>query len=121
MCPVQDALPSSPERTAVDASEFQWDGHSTEPGIGIAVSGGGFRAMLFHAGAFARLNELGLLIKSKADLQRFRRLDRRRLPRQRLEPARCAGCEGCVCRFQDALCRCLSSHSPAAISTWWTH
>jgi NTE family protein len=65
MCPVQDASPSSPERTAVDASEFQWDGHSTEPGIGIAVSGGGFRAMLFHAGAFARLNELGLLAKAK--------------------------------------------------------
>src|SRR5262245_33129868 len=65
MCPVQDALPSSPERAAVDASEFQWDGHSTEPGIGIAVSGGGFRAMLFHAGAFARLNELGLLSNAK--------------------------------------------------------
>jgi NTE family protein len=30
-------------------------------GIGIAVSGGGYRAMLFHLGAFIRLYELGLL------------------------------------------------------------
>jgi NTE family protein len=31
------------------------------PGIGISVSGGGYRAMLFHLGAFLRLFELGLL------------------------------------------------------------
>lgn len=31
------------------------------PGIGLAVSGGGYRAMLFHLGAFLRLYELGLL------------------------------------------------------------
>jgi NTE family protein len=31
------------------------------PGIGICVSGGGYRAMLFHLGAFQRLYELGLL------------------------------------------------------------
>jgi NTE family protein len=30
-------------------------------GIGICVSGGGYRAMLFHLGAFLRLFELGLL------------------------------------------------------------
>ena len=30
-------------------------------GIALALSGGGFRATLFHAGAFLRLNELGLL------------------------------------------------------------
>lgn len=29
--------------------------------IGLALSGGGYRAMLFHAGAFVRLFELGLL------------------------------------------------------------
>jgi NTE family protein len=29
--------------------------------IGLALSGGGFRAMLFHAGGLVRLNELGLL------------------------------------------------------------
>ncbi|RQH12693.1 patatin-like phospholipase family protein [Bradyrhizobium sp. RP6] len=32
-----------------------------EDGIGLCLSGGGFRAMLFHLGAFVRLNELGLL------------------------------------------------------------
>ncbi|HEY5713694.1 MAG TPA: patatin-like phospholipase family protein [Allosphingosinicella sp.] len=31
------------------------------PGIGVAVSGGGYRAMLFHLGAFLRLFELGTL------------------------------------------------------------
>jgi NTE family protein len=31
------------------------------PGVGLAVSGGGYRAMLFHLGAFLRLHELGLL------------------------------------------------------------
>ena len=34
------------------------------PGIGICVSGGGYRAMLFHLGAFVRLFELGLLQKA---------------------------------------------------------
>jgi NTE family protein len=64
MCPI-DSLPTSAGRVAAEASEFQWDGNGPEPGIGVAVSGGGFRAMLFHAGAFARLNELGLLSKAK--------------------------------------------------------
>jgi NTE family protein len=32
-----------------------------DPGIGLAVSGGGYRAMLFHLGAFLRLYELGVL------------------------------------------------------------
>ena len=31
------------------------------PGIALALSGGGFRATLFHLGALRRLNELGLL------------------------------------------------------------
>jgi NTE family protein len=31
------------------------------PGMAISVSGGGYRAMLFHLGAFLRLYELGLL------------------------------------------------------------
>ena len=30
-------------------------------GIGLAISGGGYRAMLFHLGAFVRLHEIGLL------------------------------------------------------------
>ncbi len=34
-----------------------------EPGVGLALSGGGFRATLFHVGALWRLNELGYLPK----------------------------------------------------------
>lgn len=35
----------------------------TEEGIALALSGGGYRAMLFHVGALCRLNEVGLLGK----------------------------------------------------------
>ena len=38
-------------------------GQKLEDGIGLCLSGGGFRAMLFHLGALIRLNELGLLGK----------------------------------------------------------
>ena len=34
-------------------------------GIGLCLSGGGYRALLFHLGALRRLNELGLLAKLK--------------------------------------------------------
>lgn len=36
---------------------------SREPGVGLALSGGGFRAVLFHCGALVRLNQLGILSK----------------------------------------------------------
>jgi NTE family protein len=58
---VTEPLPASPARVADQADSFKWDGNSVEPGIGLALSGGGFRAMLFHAGALLRLNELGVL------------------------------------------------------------
>lgn len=32
-----------------------------DPGLAVALSGGGFRAMLYHVGVLLRLNELGLL------------------------------------------------------------
>jgi NTE family protein len=38
-------------------------GEKLEDGIGLCLSGGGFRAMLFHVGAFIRLNELGQLAR----------------------------------------------------------
>lgn len=60
-----DAIPLSTEREAVEATDFRWDGNGLEAGIGIAASGGGFRAMLFHVGAFIRLAELGLLQQAK--------------------------------------------------------
>ena len=52
-----NALPATPASVAETSLEFGWDGHALEPGIALALSGGGFRAMLFHAGALMRLNE----------------------------------------------------------------
>jgi NTE family protein len=60
-----DAIPPSGAHLVQEAADFQWEGNKLEPGIGIALSGGGFRAMLFHAGALMRLNELGLLASAK--------------------------------------------------------
>jgi NTE family protein len=39
----------------------QYEGPPIEEGVALALSGGGFRAMLYHVGALWRLNELGLL------------------------------------------------------------
>jgi len=61
----EEALPTSPVKVAQEAASFQWGEGKAQPGIGIALSGGGFRAMLFHAGALARMNELGLLSRAK--------------------------------------------------------
>ena len=41
-------------------------GNNRERTIGLALSGGGFRAMLFHLGALWRLNEMALLPELKA-------------------------------------------------------
>ena len=53
-------MPDSPEPVSSLAENS--DG-GLDPGIGLAVSGGGYRAMLFHLGSFWRLFELGLLKK----------------------------------------------------------
>src|SRR5215207_5885647 len=58
-----DKLNSETEAAEL-VNAFSWDGHGLEPGLAIALSGGGFRAMLFHAGALLRLNELGLLSRA---------------------------------------------------------
>jgi NTE family protein len=58
---VTDPLPASPAGIADKSRDFAWDGHGLETGLALALSGGGFRAMLFHAGALMRLNEFGLL------------------------------------------------------------
>jgi predicted acylesterase/phospholipase RssA len=49
-------------------SHMTLDAQANEPtatqlrqGIALALSGGGYRAMLFHTGVLIRLNELGLL------------------------------------------------------------
>ncbi len=48
-------MPSSP------VNEFEE--RKLEDGIALCLSGGGFRAMLFHCGVLWRLNELGVLCK----------------------------------------------------------
>ena len=40
---------------------FFLDGPALQDGVALCLSGGGYRAALFHAGAIWRLNELGLL------------------------------------------------------------
>src|SRR5437764_12388515 len=34
-----------------------------EPGVALCLSGGGYRAMLFHVGCLWRLNQLGLMAR----------------------------------------------------------
>ena len=36
-----------------------------DPGMALCLSGGGYRAMLFHLGTLWRLNELGILSQIK--------------------------------------------------------
>jgi NTE family protein len=55
--PREEAKPSSPVRW-IPADEERG---KPESGIGLCLSGGGYRAMLFHLGALWRLNELGYL------------------------------------------------------------
>ena len=55
----------SETQLAERVTAFGWDGGKLEPGIALAMSGGGFRAMLFHAGALMRLNELAFCRRSK--------------------------------------------------------
>ena len=40
---------------------FQARGKDQRAGIALCLSGGGFRAAIFHLGAARRLNELGIL------------------------------------------------------------
>jgi NTE family protein len=56
-------LLAAPADAVAAASPDFLGSEKLEDGIGLCLSGGGFRAMLFHVGAFVRLNELGLLGK----------------------------------------------------------
>lgn len=51
---------SAPVQLTDTGSGFD-DGRSAEEGIALCLSGGGYRAMLFHLGALWRLNECGYL------------------------------------------------------------
>jgi NTE family protein len=49
---------------STDLPELEEDfAAGTEEGVALALSGGGYRAMMFHVGALYRLNEIGLLGK----------------------------------------------------------
>lgn len=58
-----DSVSGDPLDAAAAALPDFLGGQKLEDGIGLCLSGGGFRAMLFHLGAFVRMNELGLLVK----------------------------------------------------------
>ena len=49
--------------TTDDASRFRPKPRTEREGIALCLSGGGFRAALFHLGGLRRLNELGILAK----------------------------------------------------------
>ena len=104
------------------------DAQSTEPaatqlrqGIALALSGGGYRAMLFHTGALIRLNELGLSERGQPRLERFGRIDRCRLSRAGLETPDVEGRRRDqfarhLCRGYPRIFRGIPSTMPAASS-----
>jgi NTE family protein len=56
--------PKEDEIGTITSAQRPDDG-KLEDGIGICLSGGGYRAMLFHVGALWRLNEIGILAAAK--------------------------------------------------------
>jgi NTE family protein len=59
-----DAAPATPQAALAEAASPVrdiGDGRRVQPGLALCLSGGGYRAMLFHLGALWRLNELGYL------------------------------------------------------------
>jgi hypothetical protein len=53
--------PDAPAEAGEDETEALPRPGVQRSGIGLCLSGGGFRAALFHLGALRRLNELGVL------------------------------------------------------------
>ena len=51
------------------------EARTPERGVALCLSGGGYRAMLFHVGALWRLNELRLPAEARPRLERVRWLD----------------------------------------------
>jgi NTE family protein len=54
---------SDPGLDLREPGDTEESGRKPEAGAGLCLSGGGYRAMLFHVGALWRLNQLGLLPK----------------------------------------------------------
>lgn len=64
--PPPPAPPRHPDGHSADPVDYppafeRSDAAGPRPGIGLCLSGGGYRAMLFHLGSLWRLNELGIL------------------------------------------------------------
>ncbi len=57
------AVPPGPEGQPELEQQQATDQKLTRDGAGLCLSGGGYRALLFHLGACRRLNELGLLAR----------------------------------------------------------
>ena len=53
--------PNDADLDPPDPSDSQQPDRKPDPGAGLCLSGGGYRAMIFHVGALWRLNQLGLL------------------------------------------------------------
>jgi NTE family protein len=51
----------SPTGPIVDEEAHAMPGDAVPKGVGLCLSGGGYRAMLFHLGGLVRLNQLGML------------------------------------------------------------
>jgi NTE family protein len=64
--PPADADNPDPVQTSQTDAATQYEPlpKSRRHGIGLCLSGGGFRASLFHLGALRRLNELGILARA---------------------------------------------------------
>lgn len=61
---IDPVVPASPAVEApVEEGEARGGMRGPGPGVGLCLSGGGYRAMLFHVGALWRLNELAFLPK----------------------------------------------------------
>ena len=58
-----DTLGAAAPVTIIDTGSAFDSARNPEPGVALCLSGGGYRAMLFHLGALWRLNEWGYLPK----------------------------------------------------------
>src|SRR3954452_23892936 len=60
-------MPNPPDHEAAGDEQSLAKAHAPQhEGVALCLSGGGFRAALFHLGALRRLNELGILSQVEA-------------------------------------------------------
>jgi NTE family protein len=64
---INEEVIQNSDQQVVEPVQYMSDeaGKKPEPGMALCLSGGGYRAMLFHVGVLWRLNEFGLLPKLK--------------------------------------------------------